>query len=115
MSNPSRRKPRKDNLPEGLLVHIPPSSVLPVLERMDRERFVNSEEAAKFLGVTCRYLKDLARAGAIPAHPLGTGAVRKMWRFRLSELEQAIARPSSDLQLRTGAVGQQQQTFEVGQ
>jgi hypothetical protein len=33
---------------------------------------------------------QMARTGEIPAHPIGTGP-RRTWRFRLSELAQAIA------------------------
>jgi hypothetical protein len=33
---------------------------------------------------------EMARAGEIPAHPIGRGK-RKTWRFRLSELADAIA------------------------
>jgi len=54
------------------------ASVLP-------EYFVGAEEAAKYLQLTTRRVKELARAGAIPAHPIGDGG-RKVWRFLLSEL-----------------------------
>jgi hypothetical protein len=54
------------------------ASVLP-------EYFVGAEEAAKYLQLTPRRVKDLARAGMIPAHPIGDGG-RKVWRFLLSEL-----------------------------
>lgn len=51
------------------------------------EYFVGADEAGKFLQLTPRRVKDLARAGSIPAHPIGEGA-RKVWRFLLSELYQ---------------------------
>lgn len=51
------------------------------------EYFVAAEEAAKFLQLTTRRVKELARAGIIPAHPISEGA-RKVWRFLLSELYQ---------------------------
>ncbi len=53
------------------------------------ERFVDANEAAKFLSLTRRRVLDLARAGILPAHPIGNGA-RRVWRFRLSELSAAI-------------------------
>jgi excisionase family DNA binding protein len=53
------------------------------------ERFVDADEAAKFLSLTRRRVLDLARAGQLPAHPLGIGA-RRVWRFRLSEIAAAI-------------------------
>ena len=57
------------------------------------EPFVDAERAAEFLSVTPRYLIGLARKGHIPAHPLGSGQ-RKQWRFRLSEIADALAAPS---------------------
>jgi hypothetical protein len=57
------------------------------------ERFVDAEEAAKFLSLNRRRILDLARAGKLPGHPLGDGA-RRMWRFRLSELAVADAPPA---------------------
>lgn len=50
------------------------------------EPYVAAKEAAEFLKVTPRRLKDMARAGAIPAHPVDPNAERKEWRFLLSEL-----------------------------
>lgn len=56
---------------------------------MEREPFVDETVAAAFLAITVRYLRDLRRAGRIPAHPLGKGRCR-VWRYRLSELEQSL-------------------------
>lgn len=53
------------------------------------EPFVDSVQAAKFLSLKPRRLLELARAGHLPAYPLGDGQ-RKVWRFRLSELSQAL-------------------------
>ena len=53
------------------------------------EPFVDAETAAEFLHVTRRRILDLARAGEIPAYPLGHGK-RRVWRFRLSELACAM-------------------------
>jgi excisionase family DNA binding protein len=58
------------------------------------ERFVDPDEAAKFLSVTRRRVLDLARAGHIPGHPLGNGGHRS-WRFRLNEIAAAIAAPKA--------------------
>jgi hypothetical protein len=49
------------------------------------ESFVNAARAAEFLAIKPRWLLELARAGKIPAHPLGDGK-RRVWRFRLSEI-----------------------------
>jgi hypothetical protein len=53
------------------------------------ERFVDAHTAAAFLCLRPRRILELARKGAIPAHPLGEGR-RKVWRFRLSELAAAL-------------------------
>lgn len=50
-----------------------------------REPFINSEQAAKFLGMSAKTLLRFARAGTIPAHPVA-GKIRRQWRFLESEL-----------------------------
>ena len=64
------------------------------------EPFVSAEEAARFLSVKRRQLLALARRGLAGAYPLGTGTVRKVWVFRLSELaaaiEQHLTRPRGE-------------------
>ena len=59
---------------------------------MTPEPFVSADVAAKFAGITRRFLLDLARMGINGAYPLGTGQLRKTWVFRLSELAEAIGR-----------------------
>jgi hypothetical protein len=54
------------------------------------ERFVDADEAARFLSLTRRRVLDLARARKLPGHPIGDGA-RRVWRFRLTELAAAVA------------------------
>ena len=49
------------------------------------EPFVTAEKAAEFLSLRPRRVLQLARAGALPAYPLGSGR-RRVWRFRLSEI-----------------------------
>jgi hypothetical protein len=53
------------------------------------EPFVDADRAAEFLVITRRRVLEIARAGEIPAHPIGHGK-RKTWRFRLSELAEAV-------------------------
>jgi hypothetical protein len=55
------------------------------------EPFVSAEEAAHFLSIKRRYLLTLARRGIAGAYALGTGTMRRVWVFRLSELAAAIA------------------------
>ena len=62
---------------------------------MNEEPFVSADEAAHFLSVSRRYLLHLARRGLAGAYALGTGAQRKTWVFRLSELANAVATQTS--------------------
>jgi excisionase family DNA binding protein len=67
------------------------------------ERFVDADEAAKFLSLTRRRVLDLARTEKLPAHQIGDGS-RRIWRFRLSELAAAIvSTPKSQLASRAEA------------
>jgi hypothetical protein len=54
------------------------------------EPFVDATKAAEFLGLKPRRVLEMARAGQIPAYPLGDGA-RRTWRFRLTEICRAVA------------------------
>jgi len=56
------------------------------------EPFVSAEKAAEFLDIKPRYLLALARKGIAGAYPIDPQARRKVWRFRLSELVDAIAK-----------------------
>lgn len=62
---------------------------------MTPEPFVSAQEAAKFVGISRRFLTDLARRGIAGAYPIGTGDMRKTWVFRLSELAAAIDRKNN--------------------
>jgi len=63
------------------------------------EPYVDPDQAAAFLKINRLKIIRMARSGALPAHPLGTGN-RRQWRFKLSELDKHmqhdidIARPS---------------------
>jgi len=50
------------------------------------EPYVSPEEAAGFLRTNRIKIIRMARSGALPAHPLGSGK-RRQWRFKLSELD----------------------------
>jgi len=56
----------------------------------DLEPFVDADRASEFLSLTRRRILELARAGKLPGHPIGDGA-RRVWRFRLSEIADAVA------------------------
>ena len=56
---------------------------------MDIEPFVDAQKAAEFLNLRPRHVLELARAGSIPAYPVGNGQ-RRVWRFRLPELASVL-------------------------
>jgi hypothetical protein len=58
------------------------------------EPFVGPEVAAEFVKLSTRRLKEMARAGTVPAHPVEPNAMRKEWRFLLSELDEWMRRKS---------------------
>jgi hypothetical protein len=53
------------------------------------EPFVDAIRDAEFLSLKPRRVLELARTAQLPAYPLGTG-LRRIWRFRLSELVTAM-------------------------
>ena len=58
---------------------------------MTPERFVTADEVAEHLKITRRQVLEMTRKGIIPAYPLGAGEHRRVWRFKISEVEAAIA------------------------
>jgi hypothetical protein len=67
---------------------------------MTSEPFVSAQEAAKFIGISRRFLTELARRGIGGAYPIGTGNLRKTWVFRLSELAASIDRRNGSVDRR---------------
>jgi len=67
---------------------------------MTPEPFVSAQEAAKFIGISRRFLTELARRGIGGAYPIGTGNLRKTWVFRLSELAASIDRRNASVDRR---------------
>ena len=55
------------------------------------EPYVDAKALAEHLSVTRRQVLEMTRRGIIPAHPLGIGTRRKVWRYKISEVEAAIA------------------------
>lgn len=54
------------------------------------EPFVTADDIAAYLKVTRRQALEMTRKGHIPAHPLGTGEHRRVWRYKISEVDDAI-------------------------
>lgn len=75
LKTPTPREVRMNNL----------SSTRVIFQPVPLEPFVEAEDAAGFLRMSPEYLKKLARAGKVPAHPRGDGQ-RRRWFFLLSEL-----------------------------
>lgn len=62
---------------------------------MTPEPFVTATEVAEHLKIMRRQVLEMARKNRIPAHPICFGSRRKMWRFKLSEVDQTIASRTS--------------------
>ena len=58
---------------------------------MTPEPYVTADDVAEHLKITRRQVLEMTRRGIIPAYPLGVGECRKVWRFKISEVESAIA------------------------
>jgi hypothetical protein len=57
----------------------------------DTEPFVDAQAVAHFLSINRRQVLEMTRRGLIPGHPLGIGTSRRIWRFKLSEVDAAVA------------------------
>jgi hypothetical protein len=55
------------------------------------EPFVDATAVADYLKITRRQVLEMTRRGAFPGYPLGMGSSRRVWRYRLSEIDAAIA------------------------
>jgi excisionase family DNA binding protein len=51
-----------------------------------RERWVTVEEVASHLSVTPAWVRNMARAGELPAAKFGT-----YWRFRITDVDDVVA------------------------
>jgi excisionase family DNA binding protein len=51
------------------------------------EPFVDANRAAAFLAVSRKTLLALAREGRLPAHGIVGKGTRRIWKFRISELD----------------------------
>jgi excisionase family DNA binding protein len=58
---------------------------------MTPEPFVTPDEIAEHLQITRRQVLDMARKNQLPAHPVCFGRQRKIWRFKVTEVDLAIA------------------------
>jgi excisionase family DNA binding protein len=55
------------------------------------EPFVDPNEVAKYLKIRRRQVLEMTRRGVLPAYPLGSGPNRRVWRYKLSEIDAAVA------------------------
>jgi len=58
---------------------------------LEAEPYVTADDLAAHLKITRRQVLEMTRRGLIPAHPLGVGKCRRVWRYKISEVESAIA------------------------
>jgi hypothetical protein len=60
------------------------------------ERFSTPEDIARHLQITRRQVLQAARQNLLPAHPISFGGRRRIWRFKISEVDVAIARRTAN-------------------
>jgi excisionase family DNA binding protein len=58
---------------------------------MTPEPFVTADEVADHLKIKRRQVLEMTRANDIPGYPICLGRRRKIWRFKLAEVDQALA------------------------
>jgi excisionase family DNA binding protein len=58
---------------------------------MTPEHFVTATEVAEHLKITRRQVLQMARKNQLPAHPICFGRQRRIWRFKIGEVDEAIA------------------------
>ena len=58
---------------------------------MTREGYVSADVVADHLQIARRQVLALTRKGRLPAHPVDPNATRRTWRFKLSEVDAAVA------------------------
>jgi hypothetical protein len=59
--------------------------------RMTEESYVSADVVADYLKLDRRQVLALTRKGKLPARPIDPDATRKIWRFKLSEVDAAVA------------------------
>jgi hypothetical protein len=57
---------------------------------MPPEPYVSPRVIAEHLDIQSRQVLAMTRAGKLPAHPVDPTAVRKQWRYKVSEVDAAI-------------------------
>jgi hypothetical protein len=58
---------------------------------MTLESFVTADDIAEHLKITRRQALEMTRKRIIPAHPLGTGKHRRVWRYKISEVDSTLS------------------------
>lgn len=62
----------------------------PPASQLEFEPFIDTATVAAHIGMSPRTIAKWARDGRIPAHPV-SGTARRTWRFKLSEVDFALA------------------------
>ncbi len=58
---------------------------------MTREPYVSADVVADYLKIDRRHVLAMARRGRLPGLAVDANAKRKLWRFKLSEVDAALA------------------------
>lgn len=64
----------------------------PLARAVSQEPYVDAQRVAEHLSLTRREVLKLTRARKLPAHALDPSAVRKIYRYKLSEIDSMLSR-----------------------
>jgi len=67
-------------------------ATLPVRRADSQEPYVDAQRVAEHLSLTRREVLKLTRAAKLPAHAIDPTATRKIYRYRLSEIDDMLSR-----------------------
>ena len=82
---------------------------------MTPEPYVTADDVAEHLKITRRQVLEMTRRGLVPAHPLGVGEHRRVWRFKISEVEAAIASGARKPSTPDTSLGNMRSNLEINQ
>jgi hypothetical protein len=68
---------------------LPPGELTP--RTLGVENYVSAEVIADYLGIERRQVLQLTRDDKLPSHPVDSTARRKIWRYKISEVDAAVA------------------------
>jgi len=83
---------RRDVGPPSSNGGLSPGTPKSIEECAYQEPYVDAQRVAEQLSLTRREVLKLTRARKLPAHPVDPSAIRKIYRYKLSEIDETLSR-----------------------